>query len=969
MSFNADDPLAGILSDGSDDSFFDDDILGKKAPTKKKESTITFEKKKTLFHIGESQNPKPSENSFTSKKINSTESNKNSKERVTGNTLGNKLSPAPMKRTFSKDSININKELKPNTEKTEIIKSPLKSKVIKNLDKIDILQETNEDNKTVKPVEKGRSTQSLMDDILGGPPFKISASRPNTSTTAKNQDTDFDSLIGKSESKQTLISSKASKSVPSKLESKQDVKKRSDDWLGIFQDKDDDLQEEESSMPSWLTGKKPKEVTKERKTESEHVKPDKKETVKEGKIVDNITKLDNVNPIHNKVFENDNDVTLGAAMCMQEQEAQLMVALQLKAQEEKLAAMQIRQRETQRVQREAEVAHHEQLDAMLHRQAENRRQMQAIIASHQDRITQRIKALLLNTQDSDGSPTEEFNSSDKESPYSKEKKQLLQLVQSLQENHDKEIDLMETSYRRQLEFLEVSYSQAEERMKDESDKLVKFYTEKISWLDDHHQLYKRMAEENLNSITDRHKVENDVLRQQHLDNIKVLQEHHAALMENIKNAVKQEQILIKDSAGFSSDLHELVADVKDNNNRCQQLYEKVQVLVQDTHKDTERSLQIREKQINDMIAQLQKDREDFERDKIESKDMVKMLEGRLRQMTTMIEDETASLRQKKMEFEFEKATFSKQTEFAKNVLKKQDEELKILKDELQKEYQDKMTRIEEERSKAIKDSAAIAKEKSSIQNLKSEMEKTKAELDAHLQGVTEEKSKLNARKQELHIEEQRIMSKSRDLDLLSKSAIEKQSHAEKKLSEANLIQQKYEDRIRRIQEHVVSLNLREKQIAKEKVALSRERLSLHNERKELDARQCSLCRSNTNYNDFIPDPMAPIVQRNYVSRDINNWRDIHTINRDVNLNRDNVANFNDVQMELSQFVERTYFEDKREVDRENVVETTQRGESEHLKSYMDPKFMMLRLDVQKVISNLSQKKNDEELRNQERNDM
>lgn len=35
----------------------------------------------------------------------------------------------------------------------------------------------------------------------------------------------------------------------------------------------------------------------------------------------------------------------------------------------------------------------------------------------------------------------------RESPFSKEKKQLLQLVQSLQENHDKEIDLMETSYR------------------------------------------------------------------------------------------------------------------------------------------------------------------------------------------------------------------------------------------------------------------------------------------------------------------------------------------------------------------------------------------------------------------------------------------------------------------------------------------------------------------------------------------
>lgn len=35
----------------------------------------------------------------------------------------------------------------------------------------------------------------------------------------------------------------------------------------------------------------------------------------------------------------------------------------------------------------------------------------------------------------------------KETPFSREKKQLLQLVQSLQDNHDKEIDLMESSYR------------------------------------------------------------------------------------------------------------------------------------------------------------------------------------------------------------------------------------------------------------------------------------------------------------------------------------------------------------------------------------------------------------------------------------------------------------------------------------------------------------------------------------------
>lgn len=94
--------------------------------------------------------------------------------------------------------------------------------------------------------------------------------------------------------------------------------------------------------------------------------------------------------------------------------------------------------------------------------------------------------------------------------------------------------------------------------------------------------------------------------------------------------------------------------------------------------------------------------------------------------------------------------------------------------------------------------------------------------------------------------------------------MEKQSQADKKYSEAEFLQRKYEDRIRRVQEHVVSLNAREKQIAKEKVALSRERLSLHNERKELDNRQqCSLCRTSQYNTEYSYVPYNLPVAREY----------------------------------------------------------------------------------------------------------
>lgn len=128
------------------------------------------------------------------------------------------------------------------------------------------------------------------------------------------------------------------------------------------------------------------------------------------------------------------------------------------------------------------------------------------------------------------------------------------------------------------------------------------------------------------------------------------------------------------------------------------------------------------------------------------------------------------------------------------------------------------------------------------------------------------------------------INRSRDYDLLAKTTIDKQSQADKRYSEAEFLQRKYEERIRRIQEHVVSLNVREKQIAKEKVALSRERLNLHNERKQIENRQqCSLCKSTQNIPDYmqsytLPEPVYTVP----VSRDYRNVDSaMNNIERDI----------------------------------------------------------------------------------------
>lgn len=348
MSFNIDDPLAGILSDGSDDSFFDDDILGKKKPAMKKEPPAG--KKNALFDLGETDKPKTASVS---------ESKKEALFDLTGDTgkvpaLEPRASPAPLKRTVSKDSFNIPQaESKLKTFDTS--KSPAKPKVSASADRIDILSEIGSEPKSLG---KGKSSQSILDNILGGSSTKPGSSQPvRPATAAKSQDFDFNSFLGKS-----TDSKPPSKTAPQKPYAKIDIpkevakkeepkKKAAGDWLGIFQEDEKITDVDNAEMPSWLVGgdvkkKKPDEM---KAVKAESVTEQAKKETPKGELADKEIRLAPVEELLPKMFMpgmpsvqgSTEDITAeGAALYLQQQESQLMVAMQLKAQEERLVAMQ-----------------------------------------------------------------------------------------------------------------------------------------------------------------------------------------------------------------------------------------------------------------------------------------------------------------------------------------------------------------------------------------------------------------------------------------------------------------------------------------------------------------------------------------------------------------------------------------------------------------------------------------------------
>lgn len=363
MSFNVDDPLAGILSDGSDDSFFDDDILGKKKPQKKTETPIAA-KKNALFNLEETKTQESNidEKILTGDKTHTLKKEPSFDFKNKGDSLKT-TSSINFKQSTSNDSVHqqIESKSKLSSDRIETSKSPAKSKVTTSIiDKANFNELSGDVKKEPKKhLDKAKSSQSLLDDILGAPSTKVT--RP---TTARKQDFDLDSFLSNADTNTNLPSTKLNKQISaSKIENSKEVpnqqnkSKSNDDWLGIFQDKEN-IDDEEENVPAWLGGgsiKKPKKTKESAQEHSELSKSNakglekpkaiaeepepQKDTVQD--IKGDQVLLRNMETSNMPTLDSKEDLTMeGAALYLQQQESQLMVALQLKAQDEKLAAMQ-----------------------------------------------------------------------------------------------------------------------------------------------------------------------------------------------------------------------------------------------------------------------------------------------------------------------------------------------------------------------------------------------------------------------------------------------------------------------------------------------------------------------------------------------------------------------------------------------------------------------------------------------------
>ncbi|KAH8378567.1 hypothetical protein KR009_000001 [Drosophila setifemur] len=540
----------------------------------------------------------------------------------------------------------------------------------------------------------------------------------------------------------------------------------------------------------------------------------------------NILMLSNLNLESNQKFN-----------ALQQQEAQLVIAAQMKNQERTLMEMQRRQENQDR-----------KFQAMIQQQLQRQQQMEEHIQGQQERINMHIQLLMaqpVHIQEVVPASVEkeemETRRKDTVREVSKEQEHLLQLeteakrnllekqrleelVANMKVNYEQEIEMIDSSYKKQLKVLEEHLAAVEERLKQENSELRQYYTEKLE----------KQKEDYAEQISN--------LKQDHEDEVRKLRQSHEQNLEGIRQAKMIELSAVQDHGNYletlrlaSSNLQELRDGMSGNQER-------------------ERLLEARERRLSDQERRLKIDEEAADQEKRRLMELVSTLELQLGRMSKETAEENWQLRQRMASLEAERKAFEREKEFHREQMERDEKRVEELKSLQLAETERLHHDLQQERTQL-----AVERQQMELRHKLHEhgdLDKDRLELEAQLKvardairRADEERDRCHKLQREVEQRKRVLLDKENTLNLKEdelgqatgayRMATSRTHLAEHKAREADQLLQA---KLQLLGKRAHDLGEKEAQLAQERMLLAQDRITLHNLKKQIGKSRCALCK-------------------------------------------------------------------------------------------------------------------------------
>jgi Fas-binding factor 1 len=328
----------------------------------------------------------------------------------------------------------------------------------------------------------------------------------------------------------------------------------------------------------------------------------------------NVTSLESKNTLPMKsqatvVMESLVSETANTINTMKQQEFQLMVASQMKTQESVLIEMKNKQQELLKQQEH-------QFNELLRKQIARQSELEEIIKNQQERINSHIQALMAShahapfiettsfvgekTAAAAANPLEKIELEGDVKRLEMEKLRLEDLLSNISDNHEKEVVMIERSYKKRLELMEQNLEATERRYRSETTALEQFHGDKVKSISEERASVIGSFEAKIRMMEESHQNFIDRLRQSYESDLEMLRRHYEEMMQNIRKSKFMEFAIGEESSVHADMLKRASSNLESATGDISQLHEVLQEKLAVLERDREVLLSSREKKLEGM---------------------------------------------------------------------------------------------------------------------------------------------------------------------------------------------------------------------------------------------------------------------------------------------------------------------------------------------------------------------------------
>ncbi|XP_019890246.2 fas-binding factor 1 [Musca domestica] len=574
------------------------------------------------------------------------------------------------------------------------------------------------------------------------------------------------------------------------------------------------------------------------------------------------------------------------------QEQQLLMAAQMKQQEKVLMEMQQRQNTLLHQQEK-------QFQTLLQQQMQRHQQLEDLIKQQQNRINTHLHLLMSQPPAVEASmgDWDEGNPNSQES-YKREPKvkesedgdhrerekqhemdviqleadnkrlelenlRLEELVANTKNNYEREIEILEKTYKKQIEVLEEHLSNLEKRLKSEIEELQKHFQKKIDTLEEEKTQLKTNYTEEIQNLKQDHEDELRKLKKNQEEDLEMLKEEHRRMLDNIRQAKMLEFAAVQENVSYLECLRVASSNLSDLTGGLSELKENMQNKIDQLHLEREKKLELRERKLEDAEKRLKIHEESNEAEKNRLMELVSTLELQMTKMSKESAEENWQLRQKLASLDAEKAAFAKEREFFREQMLRDEERIKDLKEFQLLETQRLQSQIQEERAQLQVEKSKFDLEKRLHANTNTQKERQ--EIEAAMQVTQDASRKADVERERYYKMQRHLEQQKRDLADKEHALSVKEEELQQELmsfrmaervaqetqQKAKMAEQFYHNKIQMLQQRTQEIAEKESNLSQERLLLAQDRIALHALKTKLSQQtKCSLCQLSQQNKDI-----------------------------------------------------------------------------------------------------------------------